>query len=97
MLLPHALLSPSSGGDDYSVMVEREANVLCGVIEHLLPKVGPYVTTLDLANGKAVSNEAVRCSTVLFPLCYYSVVYMYVLCVLCVSAVVEGDLGVSLY
>ncbi len=74
---------PYSDGDDYSVMVEREANVLCGVIEHLLPKVGPHVTTLDLANGKAVSNEAVSLqlptvfllSTNIFLLLYFLSLY----------------------
>ena len=34
-------------------------NVLCGVIEHLLPRVGDHVRTLDLAYGKAVTNEVV--------------------------------------
>ncbi len=55
-IYPHP---PHSDGDDYSVTVEREVGVLYGVMEHLLPRVGPHVRTLDLANGKAVSNEAV--------------------------------------
>ena len=38
---------------------EREARVLTAVLEHLLPRVGPHVRTLDLAHGKAVSNEIV--------------------------------------
>ena len=40
--------------------MEREMSVLCGVIEHLLPRVGAHVRTLDLAYGKAVTNEVVR-------------------------------------
>ena len=40
--------------------MEREMSVLCGVIEHLLPRVGSHVRTLDLAYGKAVTNEVVR-------------------------------------
>ena len=40
--------------------MEREMSVLCGVIEHLLPRVGSHVRTLDLAHGKAVTNEVVR-------------------------------------
>lgn len=39
--------------------MEREWSVLCGVIEHLLPRVGDHVRTLDLAYGKAVTNEVV--------------------------------------
>jgi len=34
--------------------------VLRGMMEYLLPQVGPHVHTLDLAHGKAVSNEVVR-------------------------------------
>ena len=48
-----------SADDDFGVTVDREAAVLCGFIEHLLPKVGSHVRTLDLAHGKAVSNEVV--------------------------------------
>ena len=51
--------SPYSDGDDYSVTVEREVSVLCGVMEYLLPRVGLHIRTLDLANGKAISNEVV--------------------------------------
>ena len=40
--------------------MEREMSVLCGVIDHLLPRVGSHVRTLDLAYGKAVTNEVVR-------------------------------------
>ena len=40
--------------------MEHEARVLWGVMEYLLPQVGPHVRTLDLAHGKAVSNEVVR-------------------------------------
>ena len=39
--------------------MEREWTVLRGVIEHLLPRVGDHVRTLDLAYGKAVTNEVV--------------------------------------
>ena len=34
--------------------------MLQGVMEYLLPRVGQHVHTLDLAHGKAVSNEVVR-------------------------------------
>lgn len=44
--------------------MEREMSVLCGMIEHLLPRVGTHVRTLDLAYGKAVTNEVVRPLTV---------------------------------
>ena len=37
----------------------RELSILRGVIEHLLPRVGPHVRTLDLSHGKAISNEIV--------------------------------------
>ena len=66
IILLHVLLhcpSPCSETDDYSVAVEREASVLVGVMEHLLPKIGPHVRTLDLAHGKAVSNEVVGHAT----------------------------------
>lgn len=33
------------------------------MMEYLLPQVGPHVHTLDLAHGKAVSNEVVRVIT----------------------------------
>ena len=39
--------------------MDKEMSVLCGVIEHLLPRVGTHVRTLDLAYGKAVTNEVV--------------------------------------
>lgn len=48
-----------SDAEEESAM-EREMSVLCGVIEHLLPRVGSHVRTLDLAYGKAVTNEVVR-------------------------------------
>ena len=43
--------------------MEREARVLRGVVEYLLPQVGDHVATLDLAHGTAVSNEVVRSFT----------------------------------
>ena len=48
-----------SDAEEESAM-EREMSVLCGMIEHLLPRVGSHVHTLDLAYGKAVTNEVVR-------------------------------------
>ena len=39
--------------------MEREARVLTGIVEHLLPRVGASVLSLDLAHGKAVSNTVV--------------------------------------
>lgn len=38
---------------------EGEARVLTALLEHLLPRIGTHVRTLDLAYGKAVSNEIV--------------------------------------
>ena len=52
-------LFSDSDAEEESAM-EREMSVLCGVIEHLLPRVGSHVRTLDLAYGKAVTNEVVR-------------------------------------
>ena len=40
--------------------MEREARVLSGIVAHVLPRVGSHVKTLDLAHGKAISNEIVR-------------------------------------
>ena len=50
------------GEDDDEGMryMEREARVLSGVVDHILPRVGKHVLTLDLAHGKAVSNAIVR-------------------------------------
>ena len=42
-----------------AVAVQRELNVLRGMIEHILPHVGPHVLTLDLSHSKAASNELV--------------------------------------
>ena len=39
--------------------VQKELRVLCGIMDHLLPRVGSHVQTLDLSHGKAVSNEVV--------------------------------------
>ena len=39
--------------------MEHEACLLQGLIAYLLPRVGTHVRTLDLAHGKAVSNEVV--------------------------------------
>lgn len=39
--------------------MEREARVLQGLVDYLLPQVGGHVATLDLAHGTAVSNEMV--------------------------------------
>ena len=39
--------------------MHRELCVLRGVIQHLLPRVGQHVKTLDLSHGKAVTNEIV--------------------------------------
>ena len=38
---------------------EREARVLKGLMDHVLPRVGSHVLTLDLSHGRAVSNEVV--------------------------------------
>ena len=54
--------------------MEREMNVLCGAIDHLLPRVGSHVRTLDLAYGKAVTNEVVS------PLIMYFYSVIIVLC-----------------
>ena len=59
MLLILLSLCRDIDAEEESAM-EREMNVLCGVIEHLLPRVGSHVRTLDLAYGKAVTNEVVR-------------------------------------
>ena len=40
--------------------VQKELCVLRGMVEHLLPRVGSHVQTLDLSHGKAISNEVVR-------------------------------------
>ena len=59
-------LSPSpfsEGSPSEEDEMDKEMSVLCGVIEHLLPQVGSHVRTLDLAYGKAVTNEVVsHCS-----------------------------------
>ena len=47
-------------------IMDKEMKVLCGVIDHLLPKVGSHVHTLDLAYGKAVSNEVVRLVQIMY-------------------------------
>ena len=45
--------------DEGGQYIEREARVLSGVVEFVLPRVGSHVQTLDLAHGKAVSNAIV--------------------------------------
>ncbi len=56
------MLSCSVGDEEERKSMEREARVLLGVVEHILPRIGGQVRTLDLAYGKAVSNEMVRAS-----------------------------------
>ena len=46
-------------GDEGGLYMEHEARVLTGIVEHILPKVGSHVLSLDLAHGKAVSNAIV--------------------------------------
>ena len=46
-------------GNEGGLYMEREARVLTGIVEHLLPRVGVSVLSLDLAHGKAVSNTVV--------------------------------------
>lgn len=46
-------------GDAESRDIQKEMRVLHGIVTHLLPKVGHHVQTLDLAYGKAVTNEVV--------------------------------------
>ena len=63
--------------------MEREWSVLCGVIEHLLPRVGDHVRTLDLAYGKAVTNEVVSQASMNFLQCAASsYMYTWIECVL---------------
>ena len=45
--------------DISGLYMDREARVLGGLVNHVLPRVGGHVRTLDLAHGKAVSNEIV--------------------------------------
>lgn len=59
--------SPSSSREcdqQQEEQMEREARVLQGLVDYLLPQVGGHVATLDLAHGTAVSNEMVRERTV---------------------------------
>ena len=51
--------------DEGGLYMEREARVLSGLVEHVLPRVGSHVHTLDLAHGKAVSNAIVSYCTIL--------------------------------
>ena len=46
-------------GDEGGLYMEREAQVLTGLMEHVLPRVGSHTLSLDLAHGKAVSNAIV--------------------------------------
>ena len=54
------LLSRECEQQQQEEQMEREARVLQGLVECLLPRVGGHVATLDLAHGTAVSNEMVR-------------------------------------
>ena len=46
-------------GEEGGLYMEREAKVLSGLVEHVLPRVGSHTLSLDLAHGKAVSNAVV--------------------------------------
>ncbi len=51
---------PSLSGDEeegVASTIQKELNVLRGVMEHILPHVGPQVLTLDLSHSKAATNE----------------------------------------
>lgn len=64
LLVSSALLPCSAGEEEERRTMDREAKVLLGVVEHILPRVRGHVQTLDLAYGRAVSNEMVRASAV---------------------------------
>ena len=65
-------------GDEGGLYMEREAQVLTGLVEHVLPRVGSHTLSLDLAHGKAVSNAivsllyTVSVEMVVFPLERYA-------------------------
>ena len=46
-------------GEEGGLYMEREAEVLTGLVESVLPRVGSHTLSLDLAHGKAVSNDIV--------------------------------------
>ena len=46
-------------GEEGGLYMEREARVLSGLVKHVLPRVGGHTLSLDLAHGKAVSNDIV--------------------------------------
>ena len=46
-------------GDNDNIRVEKEVRIMEGLIDYLLPKVGHYVDTLDLAYGINVTSEMV--------------------------------------
>ena len=48
--------------DNDNMRVEKEIRIMDGLINYLLPKVGPYVDTLDLAYGISVTSEMVSIS-----------------------------------
>ena len=50
----------SNGYDtDEDKETQRELCVLQGIVDHVLPRVGSHVLTLDLSHSKAASNEVV--------------------------------------
>ena len=62
LFLPSYLYSKSTCllvGDEGGLYMEHEARVLTGIVDHILPRVGSHVLSLDLAHGKAVSNAIV--------------------------------------
>ena len=57
--------------DEGGLYMEREARVLTGLVDHVLPRVGSHVHTFDLAHGKAVSNAIVRYMYIYIYMCIY--------------------------
>ena len=48
-----------SQDDEENPRLLRERDIMRGVIDHLLPKIGPHVEVLDLAHGKSLTGEMV--------------------------------------
>lgn len=46
-------------GIEEEAMLQQELCVLLGILEHVLPRAGRHVRTLDLSHSKAASNEVV--------------------------------------
>ena len=44
-----------------SRLMQREWLILHGIMEHILPRAGHHVLTIDLSHSKAASNEVVGC------------------------------------